>query len=313
MKAKQINPNSALYWMGAAEAIAEEYEDLNVPETEIVEFDFMDALPLLDGQTPDNFPYGELDSAACDLGWPVFIRTDLTSAKHDGLEGVQAKDAADVDEVAARLVSDCAMKSMRPAAFLVREWIDIDHEFRAFGELPIGVEFRVFATPDEHFARTTTGPRKASRTLRSTKPSGPTFGTRWSTHESRCGWVLPPEELPSRRTSSTGSTTTIEPGASTSHAMRTETGGSSTWRSRRTAGNQTTATSTNSEGSEMEVEHQHEVGDVLTKIDTSKWEVTNRMIDVDTDETLYRLREVDGDITEILTDSQIDRSFGGGS
>lgn len=147
---QQINPNSALYWLGAAEEVASEYDDLHFPETEVVEFDFMEALPLLEGRTPDNFPYGELDSAACDLGWPVFLRTDLTSAKHEGLDGIQAVDADDVQEVAADLVQECAMKTMRPGAFLVREWIDVDHEFRAFGDLPIGVEFRVFATPDEH-------------------------------------------------------------------------------------------------------------------------------------------------------------------
>lgn len=146
---KRLNPNSALYWLPAAVEAADFYDELHVPETEIIEFDFMDSLMMLEGARPDSFPWGELDTAACELGWPVFIRTDLSSAKHDGLDGVQAAHADAVEEVAVGLVRDAAKKMMRSSAFLVREWIDIDSEFEAFDGLPIGVEFRVFATPDE--------------------------------------------------------------------------------------------------------------------------------------------------------------------
>lgn len=63
--------------------------------------------------------------------------------------------------------------------------------------------------------------------------------------------------------------------------------------------------------SSQQIPHDHEVGDVLEKMDTSEWKVTNRMVDVDTEETLYRLRDLDSDFndTEILTESQIGRSF----
>ncbi|WP_254810693.1 hypothetical protein [Natronosalvus amylolyticus] len=59
-------------------------------------------------------------------------------------------------------------------------------------------------------------------------------------------------------------------------------------------------------------EHKHDVGEVLEKMDTSEWKITNRMVDVDTGEHLYRLRECDPGYfteTEILTESQTDRSF----
>lgn len=146
---QRINPNSALYWLPAAKKAAEFYDDVYVPETEVVQFDFMEALMMLEGARPESFPWGELDSAACELGWPVFVRTDLTSAKHRGLDAVQANHADAVERVAEALVRESARKMMKPAAFLVREWIDVDSEFEAFDGLPIGVEFRVFATPDE--------------------------------------------------------------------------------------------------------------------------------------------------------------------
>ena len=46
-----------------------------------------------------------------------------------------------------------------------------------------------------------------------------------------------------------------------------------------------------------------------------RWKVTNRMVDVDTGEALYYLRELDarGNQTEILTESQVRRIYGDGS
>ncbi len=62
-----------------------------------------------------------------------------------------------------------------------------------------------------------------------------------------------------------------------------------------------------------ETEHEYDVDDVLEKIDTSEWKITNRMVDVDTGEVLYRLREVGENLThhetEVLSESQVDRSF----
>lgn len=62
-----------------------------------------------------------------------------------------------------------------------------------------------------------------------------------------------------------------------------------------------------------EIEHTHDVGDILTKIDTSKWRIEKRMVDVDTRETLYRLRETNGDFSEIMTESQLSRSYNVGN
>jgi len=61
-----------------------------------------------------------------------------------------------------------------------------------------------------------------------------------------------------------------------------------------------------------DVEHKFESGDELKKFDSSLWKITNRMVDVDTGETLYRLRESDvgpSNFTEILTESEIEDSF----
>lgn len=136
--------------MNAAEE-APEHSPVKTPETRIVEFDFLESLPLLERETPQDFPQGELDTAACDLGWPVFLRTDLSSAKHDGVRAVRAVDADDVLRVASGLVRDAAQKMMHPTAYVLREWIEIEHEFTAFGGLPIGSEIRMFVGPEDVF------------------------------------------------------------------------------------------------------------------------------------------------------------------
>ena len=58
--------------------------------------------------------------------------------------------------------------------------------------------------------------------------------------------------------------------------------------------------------------HKYEVGAVFEAPHKGRWRVTNRMVDIDTDETLYRLCELDTrtNETEILTESQISRIYG---
>jgi len=147
---QRLNPNSALYWYPATETIAQEYDGLQVPETQVVEFDFMDCLGVLDGERPAALPTEDLAAAVDAVGDRAFIRTDLTSAKHSGLRAIQATTPTDAERVASWLIGSAAQKSMFPAAFLIREWVDIESQFTAFDGLPIGVEYRVFSTPDEH-------------------------------------------------------------------------------------------------------------------------------------------------------------------
>ena len=57
---------------------------------------------------------------------------------------------------------------------------------------------------------------------------------------------------------------------------------------------------------------EHGIGDVLSKqIDGSTWKVENRLIDIDHDTPLYRLRDVDSTFndTETLTANQVTSGF----
>lgn len=143
-----LNPNSARFWFDASERVTSEYDNLSVPETRFVEFELMKAVPLLEGQDPAG-PTDEIEEHANKLGWPVFIRTDLTSAKKDGIKSVRATSNNDILRCVASATRSSVLAQLRPSHLLVREWIDIESEFTAFEGLPVGVEFRIFASPSE--------------------------------------------------------------------------------------------------------------------------------------------------------------------
>jgi hypothetical protein len=87
------------------------------------------------------------------LGWPVFIRSDLASAKHGGPECYLAQSADDVSRVLSRTAEDSEMKFWTeragPKAFVVRKFLKLNAMFTAFHAFPVAREFRFFATPAE--------------------------------------------------------------------------------------------------------------------------------------------------------------------
>jgi hypothetical protein len=146
------NPNSALYWYPK---LRDADLDVSVPQTELVEYDFMESFGLLEGDVPDALPWGEFVATVEAIGYPAFVRTDQKSAKHAGPGAYKAEEPDDIPTICAVLTDHHVKANRKPAALMVREWVDINARFRAFDGLPIGREYRVFATPEaelcEHF------------------------------------------------------------------------------------------------------------------------------------------------------------------
>jgi hypothetical protein len=151
---KGLSPNSATYWLprlGVVSALS----DL-VPRTIVVPYDHAAAV----GEIEGGDKYAEWSAvvsrvrvAAETIGYPAFIRTDLASAKHDGPEGYMLASPLDVTRLLSHIVGDNEMKLWMnpedPCAFLVRQFLDLEAPFSAFGGLPISREWRLFATPSE--------------------------------------------------------------------------------------------------------------------------------------------------------------------
>jgi hypothetical protein len=127
--------------------------DVPVPEThrvgtEGVEVD--DGAPSTDGTTTIQLPdYAELaDAIAAVGGPPAFIRNDQMSAKHQMESGAKIKntDLDHLKEISGTLYEHTRMGFgvPRPEAYYIREWLDLNHEFKAFEQTPIASELRVF-------------------------------------------------------------------------------------------------------------------------------------------------------------------------
>lgn len=148
-----INRNSALIWLPKIEAAG-----LPTPKTIVVPYEHEEVVAFLEGGADEKATRSLYDviTVACDeIGWPCFIRTDLASAKHAGPDAYLARDRQNVWRAILKTVEDNEMKfwleSMAkggPQAFMVRQFLDLDHSFTAFGDLPISREWRLFAGPD---------------------------------------------------------------------------------------------------------------------------------------------------------------------
>jgi hypothetical protein len=126
-KTRKPSPNSALYWFPK---IAKNFP---VPRTEIVEFDDRTMWPALDGNPTPNIPIEAFKTACDKIGYPLFLRCDGSSAKHDGPNAYRL-DIWDPKLHAFFITfEDNAMKDLEIFAFLFREWIDFDGSFTAFG------------------------------------------------------------------------------------------------------------------------------------------------------------------------------------
>ena len=145
--------NSALYWLPKIVGA-----DLPTPATVVVPYDHHEALEILDGLKPAHWDTWarEVTEAAGAVGWPVFIRTDLASAKHEGPDAYKANGPADVSKILAATIEDNELKlwlDERPQAFLVRRFLDLNVIFTAFDGLPIAMEWRYFATAEQVMCR----------------------------------------------------------------------------------------------------------------------------------------------------------------
>lgn len=145
-RAKGPDPNSALIWFPAIEAAG-----LPVPRTMFVDYEPSSLWPICDGQEPlADFPLATLKETAAQMGYPLFVRTDLSSAKHDGPKSYRADSEADLLRCIGRTFEDNAMKDIASSTrcWMFRELLNISYSFTGFGGLPIGKEWRFFADQD---------------------------------------------------------------------------------------------------------------------------------------------------------------------
>lgn len=87
---------------------------------------------------------------ACEIvGYPVFLRTDLSSAKHQGPKVYRIDNEDQIKDRVLHTLMDNEMKWLNPSALLFRKHLDLDSSFEMFDGFPISREWRLFVDGDE--------------------------------------------------------------------------------------------------------------------------------------------------------------------
>jgi hypothetical protein len=150
-----MNKNSMVFWWKFV-------KDLLVPKpfTVIVPFTSDPDIfcKLLDGRLNEEEKLTwssylrELDEIATAIGYPIFIRGDLTAAKHNYIETCYLEKSEDISLHCFRLLESSLIgPGILPTAYILREFIPLEHKFVAFKGLPIAREYRIFAQDGKVF------------------------------------------------------------------------------------------------------------------------------------------------------------------
>jgi len=137
----EITKNSMLYWYPKIKNLP-----IPQPKTVYTRIDPKVAWELMDGKT--NLDINKLKNIARKIGYPLFLRTDQLSGKHNWKKTCYVKNEKDLLEhifnvIEATLACDIIGKPVN--ALFFREYIPMDTGYTAFwGEMPVNPERRYF-------------------------------------------------------------------------------------------------------------------------------------------------------------------------
>lgn len=121
-----------------------------VPKTKVIPYDGDDLIGLLDGPAPHEFDQlcSRFIIAGNNLGWPMFLRTDYLSGKHNWKETCCVSAPYDLPNHVVRLVEESAIADIMgfpTDRWIARKLIPTTPAFTAFhGDMPIVKERRYF-------------------------------------------------------------------------------------------------------------------------------------------------------------------------
>ncbi len=120
---------------------------LPVPKTEILPLnndEFGELIGLLDGNPILPELRTKIANSAAKIGYPLFMRTDQGSAKHDYENSCHLTSEKDLLGHLACLIEWHLMRDLWPQAIVFRELLQLHAPFKAFDGLPIAKERRYF-------------------------------------------------------------------------------------------------------------------------------------------------------------------------
>jgi len=142
-----MNKTSMNYWYPKIEHLG-----VPMPKTEIpLTKDFFDWIRFLDGKMvlSEDEKRALRDAATKVGGYPIFMRSDLCSAKHDFKYTCFVQNDEEVVSHLWRLIDTNGMCDCRMESIVIREYIPPAATFKAFEGLPIAPERRYFVRDGE--------------------------------------------------------------------------------------------------------------------------------------------------------------------
>jgi hypothetical protein len=142
---KVFTKTSMLYWY-------QKIQLLNIPQpkTEIVMVGWKQMIGLMDGKKFDEKTMKAIGIATSKIGYPMFLRTDVASHKHDWKHSSYVASGKELSQHVFNTVDFNLMEDLSPVALVFREILPLKSTFKAFaGELPIAVERRYFVEGDK--------------------------------------------------------------------------------------------------------------------------------------------------------------------
>lgn len=145
-----IKQDSAKFWFPklAADPWVRDW----LPKTIMIDYNEEWLVPSLRGQATTEYTNLYLSVEAAiryEISGPAFIRTDITSAKHAGRAAYVVNKTDELNHALLTTLSHAELKSyhqkVKSSAIMVRPLLHIKADRTAFGGLPIGKEWRVFA------------------------------------------------------------------------------------------------------------------------------------------------------------------------
>lgn len=135
-----MNKTSLLYWFPTI-------LELGIPAPKTKWISISNLYTVLDGSKLPEKTEQEIIATAKEMGYPLFLRTDMMSGKHGWRRTCFVADRNKLFLHIFAVVEDNALKSWGdcdPSALVFREYIPLVSLFTAFDDLPIAVERRHF-------------------------------------------------------------------------------------------------------------------------------------------------------------------------
>lgn len=121
---------------------------ISTPKTVIIPIKWPEILDILDGSPLDSDLIETLKAAGREIGYPLFLRSDQGSGKHEWVDTCYVPDEASLLSHVFHLIEwhECVgFLGLQFDALVLREFLTLESTFTAFAGMPVAKERRFFA------------------------------------------------------------------------------------------------------------------------------------------------------------------------